>query len=113
MKGIDRMGPVGPKAIGEGAKLEFIARGAGRSSTINVWQPPRRLVLTSTQGGVSAAYDYTCKPTTEGGTEIALDARCTAEGFVWKLLHPLIALLMRRSDGGQLASLARVMSERV
>ena len=110
MNGIERMWPVDPDAIGEGAKLEFIARGATRESTITAWQPPERLVLTSTLGGVTAVYDYTCKPT-EGGTEVVLDARCSAQGFIWTLLHPLIAYLMRRSDGGQLKALAHVMSE--
>ena len=103
MTGIDGMRPVGTGAIEVGTELVFTARGRERRSSITGLEPVRRIDLTSTQGGVTATYSYRIEPSS-GGTRLTLDAVCEASG-AWKLLHPLIALAMKASDGGQPAKL--------
>ena len=54
MNGIEEMRGPEPEGPVEGQTVFSRARGAERQSTIVVWSPPRRLVLRSQQGGVSA-----------------------------------------------------------
>lgn len=108
MKGIDRMAPVGDAPIAAGTEVSFVSRGADRRSTIAAWEPPRELVLVSTQGGVTATYRYRCAPTDGGGTEATLEAECRMRG-AWKLVGPLIRFMMKRVDGGQMPALARAI----
>ena len=83
------------------------ARGAERESQVSALDEGKRLVLTSTQGGVTAIYDYRLVPTANG-TQITLDAACNATGW-WKLVHPLIAFAMKKADSPQLARLKSVV----
>lgn len=106
MKGVESMHAEGASA--QGTTVVFAARGQERTSTIEAWTPPRRLVLTSRQGGMTARYEYRCEP--EGGaTRVTLHATCEARGPVWRLLTPLIRAAIRRSDAGQVAALKRVV----
>ena len=108
MNGIDEMSGPDPQSVAEGATVRFRARGADRESTVAVWSPPRRLVLRSRQGGVTATYKYTCEPE-EDGTRVTLQAGCEMRGLGWRLIGPLIRYLMKRSDGGQIAALKRLL----
>ncbi len=74
------------------------------------WSPPLELALRSRQGGITAIYTYRCTPAGDG-TLVTLQASCSAEGLLWQLLHPLIAMMMKRADGGQLAAL-KALAER-
>ena len=80
------------------------------ATEIVTWSPPREMALRSRQGGITAVYTYRCAPS-DGGTRVALHASCTAEGLFWRLLHPLIVMMMKRADGGQLAAL-KALTER-
>ncbi|MFQ5552001.1 MAG: SRPBCC family protein [Gemmatimonadales bacterium] len=108
MRGIDAMRPLGEGPVREGTRLAFSARGAERESTIVAWQPPNALTLRSVQGPVTAIYEYRCQGV-GGRTVVTLDARCSAEGILWKLAHPMIVFMMKRVDGGQLAALKRCL----
>lgn len=111
MNGIEQMQAIGAEPVGEGTRLAFRARGAARESTIVAWSPPRRLILRSTQGGITATYAYTLEPE-DGGTRLTLSARCEARGLGWRLASPLIRHLMKRSDSGQVAALKRLVEAR-
>ena len=104
MNGIEQMSGPEPGAVCEGTRIVFRARGAERESTVTAWSPPERLVLRSNQGGVTATYEYTCRP--EGdGTRVTLRARCETRGLAWNLVGPLIRFLMKRADAGQIRAL--------
>jgi carbon monoxide dehydrogenase subunit G len=109
MKGVDTIGPAGDGPIGEGTRVTFTARGAERESTIAAWEPPRVMTLVSTQGGMTATYEYSCAEV-EGGTEVTLHAECVARGFMWKAMSPLIGYMMKRTDSPQLSALKREMT---
>ena len=108
MKGIRGVRRLGDGPVGEGARfmtsLSVAGRGAEREMRVAAWQPKERLALSSSERGVSAVYEYVCRPEAEG-TRVTLNARCTATGFPWRLLHPLIAYMMKRTDGGQIRAL--------
>jgi hypothetical protein len=53
---------------------------------------------------MTATYDYTCEPE-NNGTRLTLRAHCNARGIGWKLVSPVIGLLMKRADSGQIAEL--------
>lgn len=91
-----------------GAMLLFGARGKEQRSEIVAWQPGESLGLKSVQGGITAVYTYRLEPA-DGGTRLTLDGRCTANGLLWGLVHPLIAWLMARSDRGQVDRLKAVV----
>ena len=107
MSGIDGMAADGA-ATGEGTRLVFRSRGAERESTVVGWSPPNRLALQSVQGGVTALYEYACEPA-DGGTRLTLRAGCRAEGLGWRLALPLIGVLMKRADSGQVSALKRLI----
>lgn len=112
MKGIDAIEDLDdtPMAAGKKLKVRGGASGGGET-TLADWQPPNMMALRTVSGGVTATYTYACQPADGGGTEITLDARCEATGTMWKLMHPLIAALMKRHDAGQLAALKATMGE--
>ena len=80
------------------------------TTEIVIWSPPQEMALRSRQGGITALYTYRCWQS-DGGTRVTLHASCHAEGLLWRLLHPLIAMMMKRADGGQLAAL-KALAER-
>ena len=107
MTGVEDMKPITPGPTGIGSKFSFVSRGAERDTEVTAWDPKRELALTSTQGGITATYLYTVHGN-EDSTEVALHAVCEAEGL-WKIVQPLIAHLMKRSDSGHLAQLRDTM----
>ena len=64
-------------------------------------------LLRSTQGGVSADYEYRLQ-SVAAGTQLTLAAQCSFRGL-WKLLAPLISPLMARTDSGQPEALKAAM----
>ncbi len=100
--------PVATGPVGSGTRLTFEARGAERESEIVAWEPPKRMALRSKQGGMTAVYEYRCEGQ-GAGTEVTLDARCWGTGFLWKMLAPLIGILMKRTDSGQLIALRKMI----
>ena len=109
MTGITHMKPVRPGSIGVGSRFSFSARGAERQTEITTWEPPNRLALTSTQGGITARYEYSVSGN-EQWTDVQLHAECRARG-VWRIVHPLILLFMKKSDASQLVNLKRTMED--
>lgn len=103
---VEEIAPAGGGAVQEGTKLRFKARGGEHESTVIAFDPPNRIELTSTQSGITAAYDYRLREV-DGRTEITLNATCTATGWI-RLMHPLIAYMMKRVDSKQLAALKRI-----
>ena len=108
MTGVEDMIQITGGALGVGARFKFKARGKERETEVTAWEPGRRLALTSTQGGVTATYEYSLLPSSSGSTELRLEASCHAQGL-WKLLHPLVVLAMKRSDSSHLTKLKRAM----
>lgn len=107
MTGVEGLSPKGEGPIEIGTRLSFRARGKERMSRVSALEPGRQLALTSTQGGVTATYTYALAPDGDG-TEVTLEAVCQATG-AWRLLHPVIAMAMKRSDSSQLANLKLAM----
>jgi carbon monoxide dehydrogenase subunit G len=103
MPGIDRMTLADGDELETGSIITFNARGNDRETRVTALERGKRLALTSTQGGVTATYEYLLAAAS-GGTDITLNASCKATGF-WKLLHPLIILAMKKADSPQLANL--------
>jgi carbon monoxide dehydrogenase subunit G len=103
MPGIEAMTQLDPGPIGLGTRFGFTARGKARETRITAFEAGRLMALTSTQGGVTATYTYSLAPSGRG-TEVTLKAVCRASGL-WRLLHPLIVVAMKRSDSGQLKNL--------
>ena len=103
MPGVEDMTQLDPGPLGVGTRFGFAARGKARETHVTAYEPGRLIALTSTQGGVTATYTYTLE-SAGGGTKVALDAVCEAAGL-WKVLHPLILVAMRKSDSAQLANL--------
>jgi carbon monoxide dehydrogenase subunit G len=91
----------------DGARLTFRARGRERSGRFEVVEPGRTVVVHSAQGGVTAAYTYTCEPDGDR-TRVTLAADCRAGG-VWRPFGALLRAAIRRADGGQLAAFKRVV----
>lgn len=107
MNGIESMSIDGETA--EGSQVRFFTRGKERSSLITQCDPGRSLTLRSTQGGVSADYSYAVEPLDETRCRVSLEADCHFTGLRYRALAPLIRLAIRRTDGGQIAALKRVV----
>ena len=110
MRGIDRLEQVSPGPLQVGSELRFISRGKERETRVTAMVPCERLALTSTQGGITATYTYLLAPDGDG-TEITLEARCTATGL-WKLVHPLIVFAMKQSDASHVRNFKTAMNRR-
>lgn len=107
MDGIDSMSADGPLAAG--TTLAFHARGKERASEITSVVPGREVTLTSEQGPVRASYTYRCRP--EGdGTRLDLVAVCDVRGAL-RVAGPLLRYVLRRTDGGQLRALKRLLEQ--
>ena len=91
----------------EGTRLTFQARGRERDGRVEVVEPGRTVVVHSAQGGVTAAYTYTCEPDGDR-TRVTLTADCRAGG-VWRPFAGLLRAAIRRADGGQLDAFKRVV----
>jgi len=109
MNGIEGMDQVGEGALEVGTRFRFESRGKQRETVVSALEQGRSIALTSVQGGVSATYRYDLSPKGDG-TEVTLDAVCEAAG-VWRLIHPLIAFAMKKSDSSQLANLKAAMEQ--
>ncbi len=57
---------------------------------------------------MTAVYEYRCEGR-GAGTEVTLDARCWGTGVLWKMLAPLIGVLMKRTDSQQLIKLRKMI----
>lgn len=94
-------------ARADGTTLRFRARGKERTSQISAVDPGRSITLTSVQGGVRADYRYAITPA-GAGTRTTLTADCEFTGL-WRLAAPALRGLIRRTDGGQLTALKRLI----
>ncbi len=94
----------GGDEVGQGTRLSFESRGQQRETEITRWEPHHHVALQSTQGGMTALYNYSLEPH-EGATEVTLEAQCWGTGLLWKMAAPLIGVAMKRADSGQLAAL--------
>ena len=109
MNGIESMSIDGETA--EGAHVRFFTRGQNRDSLITHCEPGRSITLRSQQGGVSADYTYSIEPAGESSSRVSLEAECHFSGLRFRLLGPLIGFAIRRTDGGQIAALKRVIEQ--
>lgn len=108
MAGVDSLRASGDRPVGKGTKLLFRSRNAAREATIVEWSPPERLALRSQQGGMTAQYDYVAQAD-DTGTKLTLSASCEVRGLLWKLASPVIQVMMKRADAGQVAALKRLI----
>jgi uncharacterized protein YndB with AHSA1/START domain len=91
----------------DGDTLRFTARGRERTSEITDLRPGTSVTLTSVQGGVRAAYTYEVAAAGPA-TTVTLVATLATSG-PWRLAAPMLRVLVRRADGGQLTALKRVI----
>ena len=110
MRGIGAFEQTTPGPLRVGTELRFESRGKMRTTRVTELIPCERLALTSTQGGVTATYTYMLAADGDG-TELTLEAGCTATG-AWKLVHPLIVFAMKQSDARQVSDLKAAMDRR-
>lgn len=104
MAGIDGMRSQDGAPLDLHSRILFSARGAERSSEVVAFEPQRRITLSSTQGRFTATYEYSLRP--DGAATVArLRADCVARGPA-RLVAPLIRVMVRRADQGQLEGLA-------
>ncbi len=108
MTGVDDMTQVTQGPLEVGTRYEFKSRGKTRESHVSALDRGKRVALTSTQGGVTATYTYSLDPVGDG-TQVMLHAVCKATGL-WKLLHPIIAFAMKKSDSSHIANLKAAMA---
>ncbi|MFI5492202.1 SRPBCC family protein [Actinoplanes sp. NPDC051859] len=91
----------------DGQRLIFRSRGRDRAGRVETVEPGRTVIVHSSQGGVTAAYTYTCTP--DGArTTVTLTADCRAGG-IWRPFGGLLRAAIRRADGGQVNALKRVI----
>ncbi len=102
MRGIESMTAHGPTEAG--TELVFRARGKDRPSVITAAEAGRSVSLRSVQGGVTADYHYRVEPIDDARTVVHLTAECSTRGW-WSALGPLLRLMMKRTDSGQLEAL--------
>ena len=107
MNGIESMSIDGETA--EGARVRFFTRGQDRESMITQCESGRSITLRSQQGGVTADYRYSIEAVGESSSRVSLEADCQFSGLMFRLLRPLIRIAIRRTDGGQIAALKRVI----
>ena len=106
MPGVEAMEADGPTTVG--TTMTFWARGKERPSEITAVMPGRSVTLSSSQGNVTADYTYTCEPVGDG-TRVSLIADCSTKGFLLALVGPLLRLVVRRTDSGQISAFKRVV----
>ncbi|MXV80364.1 MAG: hypothetical protein F4X58_02145 [Chloroflexi bacterium] len=109
MNGIESMSIDGETV--EGARVHFFTRGRDRESVVVRCEPGRSVTLRSQQGGVTADYRYSIEQAGESSCVVRLEAECQFTGLQYLLLGPLIRFAIRRTDGGQIAALKRVIEE--
>ena len=110
MAGVDSMTADGGVEVG--TKLTFRARGKDRPSEIAQLEPGRSVTLRSVQGGVVADYTYELTPINDHATRASLVAECSTSGLLWNLAGPVLRFAMRRTDGGQIDALKKVVEDR-
>ena len=93
----------------EGARVRFFTRGQERDSLITHCDSGRSVTLRSQQGGVTADYTYSVEAVGKSSSRVSLEAECHFSGLRYRLLGPLIGFAIRRTDGGQIAALKRVV----
>jgi uncharacterized membrane protein len=101
MAGVDSVTAVGDHT------LRFVARKRERTSEITALHPGESITLTSVQGGVRANYTYSV--TAEGGTTRATLVADVTTKPLWRPVAPALRALIRRTDGGQLDALKRLV----
>src|ERR1700742_678896 len=101
MAGVDRVTPVGDTT------LRFVARKGERTSEITAVRPGELITLTSVQGGVRADYTYSVESV--GTTTRATLVADVTTSPLWRPIAPALRALIRRTDGGQLKALKRLV----
>jgi uncharacterized protein YndB with AHSA1/START domain len=104
MAGVDSVTPV------DDTTLRFVARKRERTSEITAVRPGESITLTSVQGGVRADYTYSVEAvgTNRTTTRATLVADVTTKPL-WRPMAPALRALIRRTDGGQLDALKRLV----
>lgn len=96
-------------ALRMGSKIRFTTRGKQVQSRVIAFEPNRRLSLRAQQGPVQAVYTYELHGA--GPVRVTHDIECRVRGLLGPL-RPLIARMLRRTDGGQLDRLERHLVDR-
>ena len=110
MGSVDAMRTADGAPLATGSKLIFSARSKERSSSVDRFEPPRAMTLVSTQGPVTAEFEYRIVNSGDAGTTVTLQANCMAHGL-FRLFLPLLKPMIRRADGNQLARLKSLVED--
>ncbi len=110
MGSVDAMRTADGAPLAAGSNLIFSARGKERGSMVDRFEPLRAMTLVSTQGPVTAEYEYRIVNCGDESATVALQADCTARG-IFRLFLPLLKPMIRRADGNQLAQLKRLVED--
>lgn len=112
MPGIEVVAAKDDSPVGAGKvfaiTMSTSGRGRQREMVLADWTPPDRFALSSKEGGVTATYIYALAPDGDG-TRVTLHGACEAQGFLMRLLHPVIVKLMARHDAKQVELLKAVV----
>ena len=111
MAGIDEVRYTSSGKLAEGSKLAVSARGRELETTVVAFDPPKSLALATEQRDLTTVYTYSCQAEGEH-TYITLNAECFTERLIWKLLNPLIGLLLKQADKGHLIALKKAIEEK-
>ncbi len=108
--GLDNLRPLDKgERIERGTRLIYDARGQAHPSTITRFERERFFSLTAQQGGITVEYAYSFEAE-EGSTKVRLHAECTAVGWFWRMLVPIVRRMMERSDRDQLEALKKLVA---
>ncbi len=101
---LDKGTPLGP-----GTRLIYDARGQAHPSTITRFERERFFSLTAQQGGITVEYAYVFEAI-DDGTRVRLHADCSAVGWFWRMLVPIVRGMMKKGDRDQLEALKKLVA---
>lgn len=104
----------GPKLLGQGGKMDFIAHFLGRrlayTYEIVVWEPGQRMVMRTVQGPFPMETTYSWEATTPDSTRMTLRNAGTPSGFsIW--FAPIMKWAMRRANEKDLLALKLLLEK--
>lgn len=89
--------------------LNFRAQGKDRVAEVVTVEQGRSISIRSSQGKVSAVYDYETEPLDDDRTAVRLVADCSTTGALFSALSPLLRFVIKRTDSGQIDALKAVI----
>ena len=108
MSSVNRLETADGQPLRAGSDYTFVgANHAHARGQVVACEPERLIALQSVQAGFTATYRYGIQPA-GNGCRVTLTADCAASGLA-RLFAPLIRPLIKRTDGGQVRAIKRVV----